>query len=260
MNKKEQLRQQRQRQEDAVLNKVLYWIVGAVVLEGLLLLLKRYYVDYTTNGNEIMVAYRLNTVLPILAVVFLGLFVLCAVLSLRRLRGAKEFGLPGALAVFTLMLAVCCAISRQFHELGIRFLYVAVPVVAVLALVYYLYQKEFFLISSLSALGILGVWMAARRAGSPVLVCAYLAVLAVILAAILVLARRIQMGKGVLTVRGRRLEVFPPNANYAMLYITCGVVAAVTVAALLLGGLALLYGVLVAWLLIMAVYYTVRMM
>ena len=84
------------------LNKVLYWIVGAVVLEGLLLLLKRYYVDYTTNGNEIMVAYRLNTVLPILAVVFLGLFVLCAVLSLRRLRGAKEFGLPGALAVFTL--------------------------------------------------------------------------------------------------------------------------------------------------------------
>ena len=52
------------------------------------------------------------------------------------------------------------------------------------------------------------------------------------------------MGKGVLTVRGRRLEVFPPNANYAMLYITCGVVAAVTVAALLLGGLALLYGVL----------------
>ena len=44
MNKKEQLRQQRQRQEDAVLNKVLYWIVGAVVLEGLLLLLKRYYV------------------------------------------------------------------------------------------------------------------------------------------------------------------------------------------------------------------------
>ena len=31
-------------------------------------------------------------------------------------------------------------------------------------------------------------------------------------------------------------------------------------AALLLGGLAVLYGVLVAWLLILAVYYTVRLM
>ena len=38
---------ERARQEDAVLHKVLYWIVGAVVLEFLLLLVNRFYVKYT---------------------------------------------------------------------------------------------------------------------------------------------------------------------------------------------------------------------
>ena len=41
---------------------------------------------------------------------------------------------------------------------------------------------------------------------------------------------------------------------------TCAVVAVVVIAALVLGALTLLYGVLVAWLLILAVYYTVRLM
>ena len=33
MNKREQEKLQRERQEDLVLNKVLWWIVGAVILE-----------------------------------------------------------------------------------------------------------------------------------------------------------------------------------------------------------------------------------
>ena len=45
-----------------------------------------------------------------------------------------------------------------------------------------------------------------------------------------------------------------------MLYVTCALVAVVVIAACVLGALALLYGVLVAWLLILAVYYTVRLM
>ena len=45
-----------------------------------------------------------------------------------------------------------------------------------------------------------------------------------------------------------------------MLYVTCAVVAAVLIATAVLGELALLYGVVVAWLLVMAVYYTVRLM
>ena len=260
MNKKEQLQRQRRRQEDAVLTKVIYWIVGAVVLEGLLLLLNRYYVNYLTTGAEIALAGALNSALPILAVVFLALFVLFLALAVRRHRGGRGAGFPGALSVFTLMFSLCCAVSRVFYSVGIRFLYVAVPVVAVLALVYYLYQHEFFLVACLGALGILGVWIAARRAGSPVLAYVYLAVLAVILVAALIVCRLLQGRRGALIFRGRPVEIFPKNANYPMIYVTCGVVAAVVAAALFLGGITLLYGILAAWLLIMAVYYTVRMM
>lgn len=258
MNKKEQLKQQRRRQEDMLLQRALYWIVGAVVLEALLLLLNRYYVKFTTE--EIMVAVGLQTALPVLAVIGLALFVICLALAVRRRRGGKQAGIFRGLAAFTLMFCVSCAIARTFYDVGIRFLYVAVPVVAVLALVYYLYQREFFVVAVLSVLGILGVWMSARRAGAMVLVCAYAVVLLAVLVVVLLLGHKLQKTKGVLTVKGKPVALLPKNTNYIMLYVTCGVVAAVVVAALVLGALTLLYGILAAWLLIMAVYYTVRMM
>ena len=49
MNKKEQQKAQRAREEDIVLTKVLWWILGAVELEALLLLLNKVYVNFTTE-------------------------------------------------------------------------------------------------------------------------------------------------------------------------------------------------------------------
>ena len=89
---------------------------------------------------------------------------------------------------------------------------------------------------------------------------AYAVVLAVILVAALVVFRMIQKNQGKLSVKGKLTRVLPKNANYALLYVTCAVVAVVAIAAAVLGGLTVLYGVLVAWLLILAVYYTVRLM
>ena len=67
MNKREQEKLQRERQEDLVLNKVLWWIVGAVILEFLILLLNRYYVHYTPAG--IPLAQTLRTVFGVLQIV-----------------------------------------------------------------------------------------------------------------------------------------------------------------------------------------------
>ena len=58
------------------------------------------------------------------------------------------------------------------------------------------------------------------------------------MAAVLVLARKLQTGQGVLEAGGKKLEVFPKNANYTMLYVTCAVVAAVLIATAVLGELA----------------------
>ena len=57
MNKKEQ-QAQRAKQEDVVLNKVLWWIVGAVVLEALLLLLNKVYANYTVEQIELAKSLR----------------------------------------------------------------------------------------------------------------------------------------------------------------------------------------------------------
>ena len=258
MDKKER-QAQRAKQEDEILVKVLWWIVGCVVLEALVLLLNRYYVNYT--ASQIDLAYALHkSVIPVLAVVFPVCFVATLLLWLAARKKGKLVRLTAGLTLAFLALAVCAVVTYFFAGTGIRFLYIAVPAVAVLALIYYLYQREFFCAAVLSALGLLAVRVVPQYAGHPVLAIGYAVVLAVLVLAALVLFFRLQKGQGRMAVKGASVQILPKNANYALLYATCAVVAAVLAAALALGSLTLLYGVLVAWLLILAVYYTVRLM
>ena len=258
MNKKEQ-QAQRARQEDEILVKVLWWIVGAVVLEALLLLLNRYYVDYTVSQIDLALALH-DHVIPALAVAFPICFVVMLVLCLAARKKGKLVRLTAGLTLVFLALAVSAVATYFFAAAGIRFLYMAVPAVAVLALIYYLYQREFFCAAVLSALGLLAVRLVPQQVSHPALAYGYAVVLAVVVVAALVLLVRLRKSQGRLTVKGAPVQVLPKNANYALLFATCVVVAAVLAATLALGSLTLLYGVLVAWLLILAVYYTVRLM
>lgn len=258
MNKKEQQKAQRAREEDMILTKVLWWILGAVVLEALLLLLNKVYVNFTTE--QVYVAVALQGMFKVLAIVLPVCFVVLLIWTLLFWKTGRSVRLPGVLTGISLILAVCAVVIHYFYDKGISFLYIAVPAVAVLALIYYLYQREFFFAAVLSALGLLGVKMAAQAAGSPLVGYGYLTVLAVVVVAAAVCFRLLQSHKGIWSVKDKARELLPKNANYAMLYVTCVLVAAVVIAALVLGALAVLYGILVAWLLILAVYYTVRLM
>ena len=258
MNKKEQRKAQRAREEDIVLTKVLWWILGAVVLETLLLLLNKVYYRFTTEQVYIVVA--LQGMFRVLAIVLPICFVVLLVWTVLFWRSGRSTRLPGVLTGVALVLAACAVIIDRYYDKGISFLYMAVPAVAVLALIYYLYQREFFFSAVLSALGLLGIKVAPQAGASPLSGYGYLAVLAVVLLAAAVCFRLLQSRKGKWTVGGKVTERLPRNANYARLYVTCALVAAVVIAALMLGALTLLYGVLVAWLLILAVYYTVRLM
>ena len=248
MNKKEQ-QAQRAKQEDVVLNKVLWWIVGAVVLEVLLLLLNKVYANYTVEQIEL--AKSLRDVFSVLMIALPICFVVLLIWAVAARKSGKFTRLSSVLAGVMLALAVCAVVIRVFDESGIRLLYVAV---------YYLYQREFFFAAVLSALGLLGVKVVPYHFGFPAIAYGYAVVLGVALVGAVVVFRVMQAAGGKLRLKGNWVEVLPKSANYALLYVTCGVVAAVVIAALLLGGLAVLYGVLVAWLLILAVYYTVRLM
>ena len=258
MNRKEQ-QAQRAKQEDEILNKVLWWIVGSVILEALLLLLNKVFVNYTLDQIDLAVALR-EEVFPKLSIILPICFVVLLVLWLLARKAGKLVRLTGGLTLAALILAVCAVVVRIFDNSGVKFLYTAVPAVAVLALIYYLYQREFFFSALLSALGLLGIKLVPRTGMSLVLSYGYAVVLTVVVVAALVLFRMLQKNEGKLTVKGGPVQVLPKSANYALMYVTCVLVAAVVAAAAVLGGLAVLYGVLVAWLLILAVYHTVRLM
>ena len=250
----------RNHKEDVILNRVLIWFGAAVVVELILLLLNRYYINITTAPGEIEFAGTLLKAWPAIIGVTAAGTVICLLWTVFWAKGGKRVTLPGVLFGIFFTGLVISAVTYRFYDTGVQFLCGVVPAAAVLALVYYLYQHEFFLVAVLSALGLLGVWVLPHDSGTLVKACVMLAVIVVVLAAAAVFARMLQSRQGCLTVKGRGVQLFPKNANYALLYLTCIIVAVVVILAFVLGALAFLYGVLVAWLLIMAVYYTVRMM
>ncbi len=257
MDKRE--RAERAKQEDAILNRVLIWIAGAVVLEALLLLLDRYYVN--TRVSELAIKESLYQIFGVLAIVLPIAFVACAAWWFLTWRKGEHRLLPRILTTVLAVLAVCAVVARLYpNKTGISALYVGVPCLAVLALVYYLYQHEFFVVTLLGVISGLGLWLLDRRVGHEVVVYAYLVVEVVLLAAVVYFTRKLQASGGLLSVKGKLVRVFSKNSNYAMLYVSCAVALLVQAAALALGSVMVLYGVVIVWLLAMAVYYTVRLM
>lgn len=184
-------RQERRRQEDAILNRILIWFGCAVAAECILLLVNRFIPDVA----------------------------------------------------------------------AIRFMTILVPVVAVLAMVYYLFQHDFFCITVLSACGILSLQLYRNMfLMHPTMIRCGFALAFLLLAAAAVALILLQRGKRPLPLQVDKL--IPKDANFPLLYITCALDAVLLVLTLALGSSAAYYliFVLVAWLFITAVYYIVKLM
>ena len=253
----------RSHKEDVVLNRVLVWFGAAVVAELLLLLLNRYYINRTTRPGEIEFAAALYHAFPIIIGVTAAATVVCLVWTVLRFQKGKGYLLPSVLAWICGALLVISTVTYLFNAAGVSFLCGLVPAAAVMALVYYLYQREFFVITVLSAIGIVGLWLIRRAAGGhQVVVYAYLVVGAVVIIAVALACRAMQKSDGVLTLGGKKLPVFNRGASYGMVYLTCAVVAVAVAVGLALGTGAAYYLMiaLVGWLFVMAVYYTVKLM
>ncbi len=245
------------RHEDEVLNRALLWIGGAAILIAFILFLNRYYVHYRTT--EIMFAAALAKALPIVAVLGLVGCAVGAFLARKAHLAQKSMKWYAALSVFCVGVAVCAGLTWRFSGTGTQFLCGVILATAVLALVYYLYQHEFFVIALSAAVGIVGLWLVRRAAGAyAVLLYGYLLVAAAFLLAVALGARKLQKNGG--EWKGRR--IFHKKAAYPLVYLTCGIVAALMAAAAVLGaGVAYyLIFVAVAWLVVMAVYFTVKLM
>lgn len=247
-------------QDEAALNKVLCWIAGGSVLEFLLLLLNRYYNHYTVSQIELRIA--LGVSVKVIAIAALVLAVGAWFWRRASIANGKSGAFLGMLTLFLLGVSISCFATWFMGGSALRMMYVAVPVIIIIALIYYLYQREFFLIACLSGIGLFGIWLSAKALGGSYAMVSYvyLALAAVVAVGGVIFCRKLQAGDGVLEFKGRQIQFFFSNANYVLLYVTVILNLAVLIACVLSVPSMLLIGVLVAWLLIMAVYYTIKQM
>ena len=255
-----QLKAAKERQEEAALNRVLCWIAGGAVLEFLLLLLNRYYSHYTVAQIELRVA--LGSAVKILAVAALACAAAGAFWWNNTRKNQKRGTLPGILTLFLAGVSISCFATWLFDTAGLRLMYLGVPCVIVLVIIYYLYQHEFFLVACVSALALLGTWVSSRGLGGAYAALTYVVVIvsALVVLAGALLCRKAQAGDGTVEFRGKKIRVFAKDANYALLYLSAAIALVVLAAAALGVMTVILRAVMVAWLLIMAVYYTMKLM
>lgn len=251
MDKKQ--REARRRQEDIALQRGLMWVAGAVVLEALLVLVNRYYINYYVNEIDILVT--VDNVLRVLRAAAPAVTILALLWTAWQLKQGKKFGVPLAVTAGLGAVSVCAHVAIKFRGDGVSMLFWLVIDWAVLALVFYIYQREFFLGACACSMSVLALWFI-RYGGWPETIL-ILAAIAVVSAAALWLKKR----DGALPGK-TRLQFLPQKTNYAILLVTCLASLAAVAAAMLLGGTAayyLLY-VMVAWLFALFVYYTVKLM
>lgn len=246
-------RLQRQKQEDAAFNKMLIWLAGCVVVEGLSLLLRwvcAYNLYLMVGLNSFFGVFRfLGAVLFAAGCVWTGV-------TLRK-KGKKA--LPLACTGAVLWVWIVSVLCYGNNQTGLLVVCVLPGVVAVLAAVFFLYQREFFVDAILVGVGMAALWVYRQIfMNHPTMTYCGFAAVWVLMALAALAAFRLSKRSGKLG----NVRVFPAKVSYLPIYLTCAVVALALLAALILGVEAAYYVifVLIGWLFCLAVYYTVKLM
>ena len=255
MDKKQ--REARRQQEDIALQRGLLWVVGAVVLEVLLVLLNRFYINYSLSEAGVNTFLALHEVLKV-ARIAVPVAALAALLwTAWQLKQGKKYALPLIVTIALAALSICVHVAVKYRADGMSMLYWLVIAWAVLALVFYIYQREFFLGASACGMSVLALWFVRYgAAGRPETLLVLAAIVVVGLGALW-----LKKNDGVLSEK-MNLQFLPKKTSYAVLLVTCLASLAAVVVAMVAGDMVAYYlmFVMVAWLFALFVYYTVKMM
>ena len=221
LSQKQALRKQ---QERAALNNIFNVFLTGLGAECLLFLLYRFYINGSVNS---FLAW--DNILRV--VVWVGLVLFLAGIGAAVVKKAdKKIRRIGLIAGFSgLFLSMVSWVSTRFYESGMTGLCIIVPVVTVLGLVYFLYQRDCFVSTVLLAGTLLTIWVCGKGAAgywaTLVLVCT--AAVVVGLAALLFVINMIRKNGGKL----RGIQIFSHDCNYRLLTGVClGCIAAILVA------------------------------
>lgn len=258
MDKKQrEAQEERRRQEDIALQRGLLWIVGAAVLEALLVLLNRFYINYSLSQSGVNIFLTLHEVLKVGRLAAFAAAVLALLWAAWQVKQGKKYALPLVLAIALAAVTVCIHVAVKYRADGMSMLYWLVIAWAVLAMVFYIYQREFFLGAAACSMSVLALWFVRYgAAGRPETLVITAAIILVGLAALWM-----KKTDGVLPGK-EPIRFLPKNTNYAVPLVTCLASVAAVVAAMLAGDTVAYYlvYVMLAWLFALFVYYTVKLM
>lgn len=128
-------RERRQSEDDKVFNRMLLWLAGAVVVELLLLLLQKVYVEMIFDG---VVAQALSNVFHVLSFAGVIVAVGCAVWALMNRRAGRPTTLPVVIAAVAAGLWVVSLLSYFMYAEGVRILMMFPAAAAVLIIIFFL--------------------------------------------------------------------------------------------------------------------------
>ena len=251
-NQREIMRQQ----EDKALNRGLIWVGAAIVLEFVLLLVNRYYLNFRGGGFEAQLAGTLFAAMRYLRVIGGVAAVACLVWTALSLKKGERKVLPVALFSGFGVAALASFVVLKYGAQGMQMLLLLVPALAGLALIFYLYQREFFLAAMVGGMGALGLWFV--RCGGKVEALAAVAAILVVTGLTIWLMKQ----GGVVKLGETDTRVLPKKASYPVILASCLVALAAIGGALVMGAAVAYYLIfaMMAWLFALLVYYTVKMM
>ena len=223
-------REERRRQEDIALNRGLLWVGAAILMELLLMLVNKYYINYYSTVESINMVYAFDAGLKAVRIVALIALAASAVWCfLRFSREGRTGTMPLVLvAAFSAVTAIA-HITICFKDAGVRMLFLLVPAWAALALVYYLYQREFFYSAFYTGLGTMLLWMLRHKdstvdpSSSRLTTYVFLAIVAILMVLGLVMLLQARKNGGVWSLAGREVRVLPAEAGYSLIFLTLGI-------------------------------------
>ena len=254
MDKKQ--REERRRQEDIALQRGLLWVAGAMVLEALLVLVNRFYINFTLTDAGVNAYLALGKWLPVLRNVTLIGAALALVWTVLQLKKGGKFGWPLIGAIALGAVSVCAHVAVKYQGPGMNMLFWLVAAWALLAMMFYIYQREFFLGAAACGMSVLGLWFArygaAGRLESGLLTAG--------IAAVGLAALWLKKNGGVIPAP-TPIQFLPKEGGHSVLLATCLASLAAMAAGLAVESLAYyLIFAMAAWLFALFVSYTVKLM
>ena len=249
-----QKRAVRKQQERAALNNIFNVFFAGLSAECVLFLIYRCYFGGSVNS---FLAW--DKILRVMVWVALAVFAGGIGAAIAKKNDAKIRKTCLTVGFSGLFLSAVSFISTHFYENGLTGLCVVVPAVTVLGLVYFLYQRECFLSTTLLVGTLFTNWVCSKGLGSYwntlVTVCAFAVVVGLVVATVLL--AMIKKNDGEL----RNIRILAPGSDYRIPFAVCLVCIAAVLLALFVPSLSFY----LTWALVIALFaelafYTTKMM